>query len=363
MARFIKRFAAVVGVIVLVFVGWIAYIWFHMPHTPSNVLDFNPTAFKAKADARFFYSIGKELKNSDSLDSNARSLLRGEITNFLVSPDGSEIAVVANGLLTIVGRDGTLVRQVTHVDSIYREPKPIGRDFYRDDDFQWARDSTSLYLIRDEYYDATESQLFSDKGELWRYDVPTGRMQRVLSSFPAYNYFFGRGSGIYFSVPTKSGDLQLKHFDGKNIRDVGMPNAEIPVGGLLGNVVESPFFSFSIVDYQNVVLPAKGVALVDDQSARQQRLVVRNKAYITLTEGENFKGRYYCSEMLRSVFLPGDRYFLFNANYCGNYNGQLLIDTETGQYERLPVDTRVYLTLNTDSDSHYRITGAGIEGK
>jgi len=362
MNRFIKGLAVVVGVIVLALVGWVAYIWSH--YTPSNILDFHPSAFQAKADARFFYSIGNELKNSDYLNPNAPTLLCGEVMDFLVSPDGAAIAVVANGLLTVVGRDGMLVRQVGHADSIYREPKPIGQHFYRDDDFQWTRDSKSLYLIRDEYYESRGSQLFSDKGELWRYDVQTGSMQSVLSSFPAYNYFFGRGSGIYFSVPTKSGDLQLKYFDGKNIRDVGMSDAyQIPTGGLSGSVVESPFFSFSIIDYQKVVLPAKGVALVDDQLSRLRRLVIRDKPYLTLTEGEGLKGPYYCSEMLRSVFLPGDRYFLFNASYCGNYNGQILIDAETGQYERLPSDTRVYLTLNTDSDPHYRITGAGIEAK
>ena len=364
MARLLKGLAVMVGVTILAFVGWVAYIWFHIPHNPSNILDFQPTTFEAKADARFFYSIGKELKNSDYLNSNAPTLLRGEIRNFLVSPDGAEIAVVANGVLTVVGRDGTLVREVAHVDSIYREPKPIGQHFYRDYDFQWTRDSKSLYLIGDEYYQSKGSQLFSEKGELWRYDLETGSMQRVLSPFPASNYFFGLGSAIYFSVPTKSGDLQLKYFDGKEIRDVGASNAyQIPTGELSGGVAESPFFSFSIIDYQNVVLPAKGVALVDDQPDRLQRLVIRNKPYVTLTQGEGLKGQYYCSEMLRSVFLPGDRYFLFNASYCGNYNGQLLIDTENGQYERLPSDTRVYLTLNTDSDPHYRITGAGILAK
>jgi hypothetical protein len=64
--------------------------------------------------------------------------------------------------------------------------------------------------------------------------------------------------------------------------------------------------------------------------------------------------------MLRSVFLPGNRYFLFNVPYCGNYKGQLLIDTMTGGYQRLPRDCRVYLTLNTDTDPRYRITAAGI---
>ncbi len=364
MAQLIKGLVAVLGVIILALLGWVAYIWFRVPDIPSNILDFHPSAFQAKVDARFFFSIGKELKNSDSLNPYAPTLLRGDITNFLVSPDGTEIAVVANGLLTVVGRDGTLVRQVVPVDSIYREPKPIGQYFYRDDDFQWTRDSKSLYLIRDEYYESKGSQLFSDKGELWKYEVQAGRMQRALSPFPAYTYFFGRGSGIYFSAPTETGDLELRYFDGKSIRDVGVSDArEIPVGGLTGGVVESPFFSFSIEDYRDAVLPEKGVVLVDDQSARLRRLVIRDKPYLTLTQGDGFKGPYYCSETLRSVFLPGDRYFLFNATYCGNYNGQLLIDTETGQYERLPPDTRIYLTLTTDSDPHYRITDEGILAK
>jgi hypothetical protein len=100
-----KRVAFAVGVILMAVVGCIAYFWFHIPHTDSNILNFNPSEFQAKADAHFFYSIGNELKNSDRLDPGAPSLLRGEIRNFLVSPDGSEIAVVANGMLAVVRRD------------------------------------------------------------------------------------------------------------------------------------------------------------------------------------------------------------------------------------------------------------------
>jgi len=360
MARFLKGLVVGAGVIILALVGWVAY-WSHFPNTPSNVLDFHPSVFQAKADARFFYSIGNELKNDVYLDPNAPTLLHGSIGNCLVSPDGTAIAVVADGLLTVVGRDGRLLRHVAHVDSIYREPKPIGQKFYRDDDFQWTRDSKSLYLIRDEYYESRGSQLFSDKGELWRYDVQTGSLRLVLSPFPAYNYFFGQGSGIYFSVPTNTGNLQLRYFDGKDIGDVGPPDGnETLEGGLSGTVVDSPFFSFSNIDYEQAVLPAKGIVFADAQSIRLLRLVIKNKPYLTFTEGEGLKGPYYCPEMLGSAFLPGDRYFLLNARLCGNYSGQLLIDTETGRYERLPSDTRVYLILNTDSDLHYRITSGGI---
>jgi hypothetical protein len=70
--------------------------------------------------------------------------LKGQIKNFLVSPDGSMIAVVANGRLSIVTAENPTVREVTPVDSIYREPKPMGQGFYRDDDFQWSQDSKTL---------------------------------------------------------------------------------------------------------------------------------------------------------------------------------------------------------------------------
>ena len=117
----------------------------------STIVDFSPASFAAKATAKFFYSIDNELKYSDQIDPHAPTLTRGPITNFLVSPDGSKIAVVARKKLLIVGEDSVL-GEVAEVDSISRRFKPIGRRFFRDDDFQWSRDSKSIYLIRDEYY-------------------------------------------------------------------------------------------------------------------------------------------------------------------------------------------------------------------
>lgn len=358
MGRRRKRFAVIVSVVVLISAAFAIFLWVHWQLTeiPSNIVDFHPTDFQARADALFFYSIGDELKNSDELNPHAPTLLRGRVKNFLVSPDSTMIAVAANGMLTVVGRQDHVVRQVIPVASIYQEPKPIGQHFYRDDDFQWSRDSKSLYLIGDEYYESKGSQLFSGKAELWRYDIQVGNMQLVLKPFPAYNYFFGRNSGIYFSVPTDSGDLQLKYFDGNRVTDVENPNAP-------AIHVEPVFFSFSIIDYQHIALPQKSVALVPDQQDGSERLEIADTPYLTLTRGEGMKGAHYCSDTLRSVFLPGDRYFLFNVPYCGNYKGQLLIDTLTGSYQRLPPDTRVYLRFSTDSNPHYRVTGGGIVAK
>jgi hypothetical protein len=206
LSRIGKWFIAIVGVLVVVSVGVALLLWFRLGGTkyvPSDIVHFRPTQFQAKADAAFFFSVGDELKYSNEISSNASTLLRGHIDNFLVSPDRGKIAAVANGALLIVNAGGSGVRRVSPVDSIYMNPKPLGRSFFRDDGFQWSRDSEHLYLIRDEYYESKGSQLYSERGELWRYDLQSGILQLVLKPFPAYTYFFGNKSGIYFSVPNR----------------------------------------------------------------------------------------------------------------------------------------------------------------
>ena len=337
---------------------WLVYLW--ATFIPPTIVDFRPTDFQVKADKGFFYSIGDELKYSDELKPQAPNLLRGEVRDFQVSPDNTKLAVVANGRLLIVGPERPTVREVAPVDSIYRDPKPMGQYFYRDDDFQWSEDSRYLYLVRDKYYESKGSQLFSINGELWRYGVQTGDMHLVLKPFPASTYFFGRNGGIYFSVPTERGDLQLKYFDGTRVTDVDRPNtSSIPHDQLSANSIESPFFSFSIVDYQKMVIAEKEVELVIDQQDGSEKLQIAKKPYLAFARGGGRKEAFYCADISNSVFLPGDRYFLFNVS-CKNYEGQLVVDTETGNYRKLPQKTRVYPTMNTSTDRHYRISSDGI---
>ena len=116
------------------------------------------------------------------------TLIRGPFTNFQVSPDRNKIAVVIKKHLLIIGTD-SVIGDVGTVDSMYRGFKPVGRSFFRDEDFELSRDSKSLYLIRDEYYHSNGSQLFSKKGELWRYDLDSHSLRLVLKPFAAHAYF------------------------------------------------------------------------------------------------------------------------------------------------------------------------------
>jgi hypothetical protein len=347
MTRVGRRLALIVVGIAFVAVGLLAAFQ-AMAGRPSQIVDFKPTVFPAKADAEFFYSIGDELKHAGEIDPKAPTLLRGEISRFLVAPDNQKIAVVADGQLLIVGTE-SILRQVTAVDPVYtyNKPKPIGKQFFRDNYFQWSKDSKALYLIHDEYYESKGAQLYSTKGELWKYDLETASLEVVIKPFQAYHYFFDARNGIYLSTVGPDGALQLRYFNGIIATDLSR------------TTIGAPFFSFPPFEYEQVLRLHGGVELKVEGQDKQQMLLIRGKAYLALTLGQDPEGFYYGSEMSQSVFLPGDRYFLFNTR-CGNFRGQLLIDTQSGQYQRLPTDSAVYLTLNTDTNRYFGINAGGI---
>ncbi|MHB8405525.1 MAG: hypothetical protein ACYDCJ_08900 [Gammaproteobacteria bacterium] len=360
----VKLFLVIIGVIILIpitlallFSAWVSFNSYS-----SNIINYQPTKVQAIADTTFFYSIGNDLKYSNHIDPEAPTLFHGAINNYLVSPDNKKIAVVSNGKLMIVSSEKSNVRQVTPVKSIFidQNHKHIGESFFHDQDFQWSRDSKLLYLIKDEYYNSVGAQLFSNKGELWTYDLATRNLRLVYKPFPAFNYFFDQKGILYFSVPNDVGDLQLEYYDGHQVRDIGKPSGNKPYNdNLIINSIKSPFYSFYQYDYGDYILPVKGVQLVEMKN-KTQELLIDNKPLIALSQGMGFKGPYYCSNVNESAFLPGDRYFVFNL-YCGNYDGQLLIDASTGKYMTLPKDTQIYITLNTNTYKSYQITGDGIE--
>jgi hypothetical protein len=328
----------------------------------SIIIDFHPTDFPAQAARAFFYSIGDRLMYSSTIDSNAPVLLRGSFYQFQVSPDGANIAVVVDHKLEIVQSAPARVLLVTPVDSIDRSFKPIGRAFFRDWDFQWSPDGKYLYLIKDQYYRSKGWQLFSIHGELWRYSLETGSLEFVLKPFAAHNYFFGARSGIYFSVATGNGDLQLEYFDGSRTREVGGPkSSSIPPDQLASGFVERPFHSFWDVYYADTELPAKGALLTTPPGTGNDELRIRGREILQVTQGQGWDGYYHCEKMQRSRFLPGDRFLLLSVPFCGNYRGQLLVDAETGQYRILPKATRVYPVFNTETHPFFRIGSNGID--
>lgn len=362
-----RTISIIIGAVLLVPVVVLGslWLWWSRSEIPSKIVDFRPSTFDAKAATGFFYSVGNQLKFGDEISEHSPTLavMPGWISYFLVAPDNGKIAAVANGKLFVIVRTPLTIRQVVSVDSIFREQKPIGRQFFRDFEMQWSKDSKALYLIKDEFYETKGAQLYSDKAELWRYDVDTQQLTMVLKPFPAGDFFFGR-AGIYYSAATPSGDLQLRYFDGEHTREItASDGSNISLDQLNPKIHESPYSSFDNFRWHNSGhYQPKQFSIVTDQTNGIEKLEVGNSAYLVFTRGEGFKGSFYCDQAEQGDSLPGDRYFLFST-YCENYEGQLLLDMHTGQYERLPKDSRVYLTLNTESYPHYRITANGVEAE
>jgi hypothetical protein len=304
--------------------------------------------------------MGDDLRYADQLTVDSPTLLHEKISRFLVSPDGDKIAVVAGGQLKIVSGDSSAIRAVAPVDSIYKKPKPMGERFFRDQGFQWSEDAKFLYLIKDEYYQSKGSQLFSAKGELWRYELATGNLSLVIKPFQAFEYFFGVENGIYYSIPDAAGSLQLKHFNGSESRNISRAGKLIiPKEMIEPDTLTSIFYSFSLSNYQNDILPKKGVRF-RSASKDQMDFFISDKKFLTTKVGQGFKGPYFCVDSSRGVFLPGDHYYLLNAS-CGNFDGELLLDIATGDYMALKKDVRVYVTENTKTFQDFIIAGSGIE--
>ena len=363
MSKRLKIVLVVLGLVFLIpaaLMVWVV-VSLEVSTYPSEIIDFQPSSFREKADSAFFYSIGDELKYSDRLDVDGKTIFRGMIEMVIIASDNRKAVVVTEGRLIIVNADGTENHYVTAVDSIYKKPKPIGGRFFRDDDIQWSRDTKYVYLIRDEYYESNGSQLYSRKGELWRYELETEGLSKVFAPFQAYDFFFGLDQRVYFSIPDEYGNLVLKYFDGTQVRDLGVKNKCVAeIVELRHDFIEEPFYSFPLSDYERGVLRQKGVQLVTRRNEEIQGLVIRGSKLLEFSLGEDFKGPYYASHLFRSVFLPGDNYFLFNV-YAGNFSGQLLIDIHTGHYRTLPKDTRVHLRMDTDIYTDYCVTRGGLQ--
>ncbi len=94
----------------------------------------------------------------------------------------------------------------------------------------------------------------------------------------------------------------------------------------------------------------RGITFEADTTEKTEKLRFEGKTLLAFTQGESLKGSFSCLERDRIVFLPGNRYVILTV-HCSNVDGQLLIDTRTGGYLRLPPETEVLRTFHTDEHS------------
>ena len=151
--KILNRIFTVLGVVVLVSVllvaGCVAGI--QIATIRPEIIDFQPSSFEERADTPFFYSIGEALKYADHIATVVPTLLTGKIDEIVIAPDNKMAAVTTDGKLLIVHADATGNRLVTTVNAYDKDPKPVGKSFFRGDLIQWSKDSKYVYLIKDEY--------------------------------------------------------------------------------------------------------------------------------------------------------------------------------------------------------------------
>ncbi len=335
---------------------------------PATIIGYKPTTYKENVSHKFYYSIEQELKYANTVDVKSKTLWKGSTVYSLVSPDNRKIVFADGSDLYLIIADGAALKlpMVVQPELSYEErkvwKKPIGQVFYRKDSIQWAPDSKSFYIIKDEYYDSKfPDQYCSKKGRLAKYDIAAKKVTEIISQFPACDYFFGLNGRIYYTESTVTGDPMLSCWWNNRTYLVTAvkDNKTFSLLGY-GDVIDKPFYSFQ---YPFIFAGARGVHMfrsgengdvalfyVDADESHGPTLVLRS--------GQGLKGPTF-GLRISCVHLPGDRYLLLGVN-SSSFDGTLLIDRKTRKYKELPKYISIRRNINTNDNVPYNIDTSGI---
>lgn len=343
----------------IIFAVWFigSLLWSDYNSVPSEIIDYSPSVFIVKTNHKFFYSIDNELRYNNNFDHDTPVLFKANKGfSVYVSPSNTLAAIVSNGELRVVSNDGVINQLVTNVDGTSWKSGPIGKVFFRERHIQWSKDSTKLFLIKDEFYQKDQYASHSEKAELYQYQINDKSFKKLISPFKSYKYFFDDKGGVYYVVATE-GDLVLKYFTsevGSSFIDMSKVN-EIKKENEI-------FYNFSRHDYKD--------ALILKDTFREK--ISKDKEYLTfyVDELETLKlkrshggGKGYSYGVginkLGNMFTPDKKYFLLNVS-SGTFTGQLLIDMQSKKYMPLPKHTRMFQNMNTQNFKDWEIAKTGV---
>ena len=340
MRQWLKVVLWVVGVLVAIPVLWVvtAVAWLERKSRPSDVIDFKPVSFEAEATGPFFYSIGNSLKYAKSIDPNARTLLAGPLRYVQVSPDNRYALATINDTLYVVAANGAGTRAIAMTGGGYEQSGPPGQRFLDSDTYAWSVDSRSVFYIMDEYAMKDSVRRYSEKGELWEYDVASGQSRRIADRFAGYSYAVTDKGDVYYVQSDGAGGAEYARRSGNDVQTV-RPKDRLERTDFVA--LAPPGTRFRVISnarYEPDVVEALSEHKRPDRSLDIRH---RDRVLFVITEGYGFKGPYHCLRAPDADFLPGGRYAVMRVR-CSNHSGELLIDVETGRYRTLPEDTRVY---------------------
>ncbi len=337
------RLILVIVVAMIIFISAYVYLGLKIGLYPPTITNYSPSNYHEIAAHKFFYTVGEDLKYGVSIDVNSKTLWKGSTIYSFVSPDNKKIVFADGSDLYLIIADGAAVKlpMIVQPELSYEErkiwKKPIGQAFYRKDAIQWAPDSKSFYIIKDEYYDSKfPDQYCSKKGRLAKYDIAANKVTEVIKQFPACDYFFGLNRRIYYIESTVTGDLMLScWWNNRTYLVTAVKDNKIYSLLGYGNVIDKPFYSFR---FPFIFAGSRGVHMVrsgtnGDVASFYVDADESHGPTLVIQSGQGLKGPTF-GLMISCDHLPGDRYLLLGVN-SSSFDGNLLIDRKTRKYKEL----------------------------
>ena len=313
-----------------------------------GIVNYAPSKFIEKADSPFFYSIGKQLKYGPSIDEATPTLFKGkffdgEFTAVFPSPDNNKVALVSDKKLYIIqlGKPPRLA-----LDHVEGNPPGLMSAFwvphYLWPTVQWDSRSRYVYIARAGLV----------KKSLVRLDAENpAEIVEIVSDFRSLHYFLVGAGSVCFDYALENGDVVWKcstdkgAFRAKSLNRTGiiLENNSVLIG--------DRFMSYTPNIYETDIWLAINGFVVRGINDNLDGLFARKKPeqpLLAIVTGTNIKG-HRVDGILQygGAVLPGGRYVLLNV-WHHRFKGQLLLDSDTGEYRELPKDTRVYRNLNSN---------------
>jgi len=329
-----------------------------------GIQGYRPSMFTEQSEAPFFYSIGKHLKYGKNIDGEAPAIFKGkffngDITKVFPSPDNRKAVIVSGGSLYLVqiGKQVEFLLDKIRPTVSFRNDN-IGDEFYISNRIQWSQDSRLIYITKVKIQKSPPKQNHSRHFSLKRINIENPlHIDELVSDFGGWKYFMVGNDAICFSYAPGNGSVIYKCSTPAGVSNVVSINDKHILLENGVRVTGTRFVSYAPDINETEIWLTRHGFFIRDITSRVEGFFSRSRPsspiFTINTAIDSLKGhRYDGIWRYGSSVLPGGRYILLKVSH-DEFEGELLVDSSTGQYRELPENTRVYQNINSSNYGNF----------
>ena len=320
----------------------------------DSIINFNPVdRLVFKSDKPVYYCVDGELRFSEhgTFDLNHEVIYRDgetfekEVKGAFVSPNGQFILIYQTGKLVLLennGRQTDLIRNVT-----FSNPTAGNFDALS---VQWTKDSQSFFIL---YFEKPQSSEIRLNTILFKYSIERKNLDSVFNfsdEIHSFHYHLTHENNAIVFRALHGPSYKKFHTDSPK----GKLSPELTLIPDIKKIFKDLYISFQTratfehggctlqsYDLKNIIFTDRTGLYLSKLDTIDRILEVQAKSDFEVKTMDDIN-------LSESYFLPGNRYVIVQNVNAEEYQGSLVIDTETLTYAKVPFKLKTYFNINTD---------------